>query len=59
MDRRPFYDPEVVLADVCAHLKNIQEPMDYLTIVPDGEPTLDSNLGSTCSTTWLRRTGCR
>lgn len=47
--RRPFYDPEAVLADVKERvdsaLKGGHRP-HYLTFVPDGEPTLDLNLGT-------------
>ncbi len=48
IDRRVFYQPEELLNDVCdktekARRKN--EQIDYLTFVPDGEPTLDINLG--------------
>lgn len=46
IERRSFYDPEVILADVGRHLKKTNEPVDFLTIVPDGEPTLDVHLGS-------------
>ncbi len=47
--RRPFYAPE----DSCAvqakvgRAKAAGEAIDYLTVVPDGEPTLDSRLGET------------
>ncbi len=48
IDRRFFYQPDELLRDVRdktekARRKN--EPIDYLTFVPDGEPTLDINLG--------------
>lgn len=46
IDRRSFFDPKKVLADVRRHLKKTDEPVDYLTVVPDGEPTLDVHLGS-------------
>lgn len=45
LDRRTFFDPEVILADVNKQLDTIDEPVDFLTIVPDGEPTLDLQLG--------------
>jgi len=45
LDRRVFYDPETILADVNRQLEKIDEPVDFLTIVPDGEPTLDLHLG--------------
>ncbi|MGD9974422.1 MAG: radical SAM protein [Desulfatirhabdiaceae bacterium] len=47
-DRRFFYHPENIFQDVRARLtKAFQaaETVDYLTFVPDGEPTLDINLG--------------
>jgi wyosine [tRNA(Phe)-imidazoG37] synthetase (radical SAM superfamily) len=43
-----FYPPEAILADVetCVEAtQNAGDPIDYLTLVPDGEPTLDANLG--------------
>ena len=46
--RQAFYEPERVLADVRDHVANANEmgePVDYLTFVSDGEPTLDVNLG--------------
>jgi wyosine [tRNA(Phe)-imidazoG37] synthetase (radical SAM superfamily) len=47
-DRRPFYDPKAIFQDVAGRLNQLAgkgETIDYLSIVPDGEPTLDSNLG--------------
>lgn len=47
-DRQEFYDPKDLLAEVEEKIANAQinkESIDYLTIVPDGEPTLDKNLG--------------
>ena len=46
-ERRPFFSPEQVLEDVRKHLLEIREPVDYLAFVPDGEPTLDIQLGKT------------
>ena len=46
--RDSFYNPEEILKDVEKKIKlaiNKGEIIDYLTIVPDGEPTLDINLG--------------
>lgn len=48
IDRTQFYQPEEILRDVeskveQAHKKG--ESIDYLSFVPDGEPTLDANLG--------------
>jgi len=48
VERQAFYEPERVLADVRDHIANaieMGEPVDYLTFVSDGEPTLDVNLG--------------
>jgi wyosine [tRNA(Phe)-imidazoG37] synthetase (radical SAM superfamily) len=46
--RRPFYPPEQIVQTVADRLKRLRqqgEPVDYLTFVPDGEPTLDVHLG--------------
>ncbi len=46
--RRRFYDPERILRDVETKVHEATERgerIDYLTFVPDGEPTLDINLG--------------
>ncbi len=46
--REAFYAPEQILKDVqnkIAKVKKAGETIDYLTFVPDGEPTLDVNLG--------------
>jgi wyosine [tRNA(Phe)-imidazoG37] synthetase (radical SAM superfamily) len=52
MDRQAFYKPEDILNEVRlkvdkAALKN--ERIDYLTFVPDGEPTLDIDIGEEIS----------
>lgn len=47
-DRRRFYPPENIFQNVknrLAMTKNAGEQVDYLTFVPDGEPTLDIHLG--------------
>ena len=47
---RAFYPPVEILAAVESSLEAAEragEAVDYLTFVPDGEPTLDVNLGST------------
>lgn len=44
---RTFYRPEVLYEAVHKHVEQLQqrgESIDYLTFVPDGEPTLDVNL---------------
>ena len=46
--RRTFYTPEKVFMEVERRLREVKakgERVDYLTFVPDGEPTLDENLG--------------
>ncbi|HHP7235689.1 MAG TPA: radical SAM protein [Desulfobacterales bacterium] len=43
-----FYEPLRIYRDVRARLaqaRKASEPIDFLTFVPDGEPTLDCNLG--------------
>ncbi|MCK4241347.1 MAG: radical SAM protein [Candidatus Atribacteria bacterium] len=43
-----FYSPSLILKEVQDKVKKSKEkgePIDYLTFVPDGEPTLDINLG--------------
>ena len=45
---RAFYSPEAVFDAVEQHLEKLKarkETVDYLTFVPDGEPTLDAHLG--------------
>ena len=45
---RRFYDPAAIVQAVrrrLAILKKKAQPVDYLSIVPDGEPTLDENIG--------------
>jgi len=47
-ERRAFYEPEEILRDVrdkVEKTEEAEEAIDYLTFVPDGEPTLDVNLG--------------
>ncbi|MEM4462029.1 MAG: radical SAM protein, partial [Candidatus Bathyarchaeia archaeon] len=56
--RRRFYKPEDILTEVEKRVKDIylkDEHIDYLTFVPDGEPTLDANLGREISL--LKRIG--
>ncbi len=46
--RRAFYELEKILQDVRDKVEKTRdsgEEIDYLTFVPDGEPTLDINLG--------------
>ncbi|MBN2380283.1 radical SAM protein [candidate division WOR-3 bacterium] len=47
-ERGPFYEPEEIVQQVKARAEKAQkkqESIDYITFVPDGEPTLDENLG--------------
>lgn len=45
--RQEFFKPDVIIEAVIEKLKSLSahEYPDYLTIVPDGEPTLDIHLG--------------
>ena len=48
INREEFYKPEEIIHSVEKKVKEARErrePIDYLTFVPDGEPTLDINLG--------------
>ena len=48
VERTHFYEPEIIANSVNNKLKQAREkgePIDYLAFVPDGEPTLDINLG--------------
>jgi len=48
LERGPFYEPEDIIKSVGKQVKKAikkGEPIDYLTFVSDGEPTLDVNLG--------------
>ncbi|MGB8021136.1 MAG: radical SAM protein, partial [Candidatus Nanopelagicales bacterium] len=48
VEPRAFFDPEAIRAAVADHLLKVQaagQGADFLSFVPDGEPTLDSRLG--------------
>ena len=48
VERRDYYKPEKIYEEVVKKVDKIykkKETIDYLTFVPDGEPTLDANLG--------------
>jgi len=48
VERQAFYKPEEILRTIEKKVKDAkdkEERIDYLTFVPDGEPTLDINLG--------------
>ncbi len=50
VERQAFFEPEDILKEVKRKLGRAaqrNEETDYLTLVPDGEPTLDINLGKT------------
>jgi wyosine [tRNA(Phe)-imidazoG37] synthetase (radical SAM superfamily) len=48
--RKEFYSPEEIFKEVknrVSQLREANEKIDYLSFVPDGEPTMDFNLGKT------------
>ncbi|WP_297501454.1 radical SAM protein [Thermococcus sp.] len=48
IERKPFYEPELIFEEVRKKVEEAKkkgERIDYITFVPDGEPTLDINLG--------------
>ena len=48
LERRAFYEPELIFEEVKRKVEEAEErgeKIDYITFVPDGEPTLDINLG--------------
>jgi wyosine [tRNA(Phe)-imidazoG37] synthetase (radical SAM superfamily) len=60
VQRRAFFSPERITREVTEKVNAAQAaglPIDYLTFVPDGEPTLDGNLGVEID--MLRPLGCR
>jgi len=58
LTRRVFRDPTYVVNEVVRALHNLSVRVDYVTFVPDGEPTLDACLGYEVSEV-LRSTGAR
>lgn len=44
LERQSFYTPEQIFSAVEEHLGKLQAMPDYLTFVPNGEPTLDIHL---------------
>ncbi|WP_028584048.1 radical SAM protein [Desulfogranum mediterraneum] len=59
-ERQAFYDPNELLAEVVEKLDRAganREGVDYLTLVADGEPTLDRNLGTLIGL--LKPLGCK
>lgn len=49
LERQSFYSPEQIFSAVEEHLGKLQVMPDYLTFVPNGEPTLDIHLGESIS----------
>jgi len=50
VERQSFFEPQEILREVQEKLektRSVGEVVDYLSFVPDGEPTLDVHLGST------------
>jgi wyosine [tRNA(Phe)-imidazoG37] synthetase (radical SAM superfamily) len=50
ISRQTFYDPATIVEEVQQKIEKagtVGEAIDFLTFVPDGEPTLDENLGRT------------
>ncbi len=59
-ERKHYFDPEELVAEVKEKIRKVQArggKIDYLTFVPDGEPTLDINLGREIR--MLRETGIK
>jgi len=44
--RKPYTDPGILVDEVARALEGADRKVDFVTFVPDGEPTLDSNIGS-------------
>jgi len=49
IERRSFYNPNLILKEVLNIIEKCIKPPNYITFVPDGEPTLDKNLGAEAS----------
>lgn len=49
IDRKEYYSTNKIVSEIKNHLSKLKKPssIDYITFVPDGEPTLDINLGKT------------
>ena len=50
IDRKEFYKPDDIYSQVESKINQLaksKEKVDYISFVPDGEPTLDINLGKT------------
>ncbi len=49
IERRPFYEPREIAEEAGSRVEALRgrgEKIDYLSFVPDGEPSLDENLGT-------------
>jgi wyosine [tRNA(Phe)-imidazoG37] synthetase (radical SAM superfamily) len=49
MKRKPFFDPTELVKETREKINKLNDPdnaIDYITIVSDGEPTLDAQLGT-------------
>ncbi len=60
IERKSYFSPEAVFDEVSQKLELLHKAgkrIDYITLVPDGEPTLDVNLGLTLVK--LKSTGVR
>jgi wyosine [tRNA(Phe)-imidazoG37] synthetase (radical SAM superfamily) len=60
VDRSAYYQPERIATEIEERIRlatNKNQKIDYLTFVPDGEPTLDLNLGRTIG--FLKRFGLK
>lgn len=45
VERRRFYDPSSIVKAISSRIEEVGGQLDYVTFVPDGEPTLDVFLG--------------
>jgi len=49
VNRKEYYSTDEIVSEIKNHLSKLtnKDKIDYITFVPDGEPTLDINLGNT------------
>jgi len=45
VERKPFFEPDDIVSEVVSAVNDYQGVIDYISFVPDGEPTVDMNLG--------------
>lgn len=53
--RRTFYQPEEIISATAQRIAQVQQQgnmIDYVSFVPDGEPTLDIHLGEEYEVTY-------